>query len=103
MAGPLRIKEDWVKLQIKKLLKKYGAYRYMPPGGMHGVAGTPDFLCCINGRFLAIEAKVVGNKPTDLQLGQIGKIKNAGGIAVVIHQNNLHLLERLLARLQDAS
>ena len=103
MRKPLRIKEDWVKLQIKKILRKYGVYWYMAPGGLHGVAGTPDFLCCVHGTFLAIEAKVVGNKPTDIQNIQIAKIKKAGGIAVVIHQDNLDKLEVLIQRIIDAS
>jgi hypothetical protein len=88
--------EGKVKDKIKLLVKKYGGYYYMAPGGMHGVAGTPDLLCCVNGIFIAIEAKVYGNKPTVIQLAQIKKIQAAGGNAIVITERDCAVLEDIL-------
>ena len=42
---------------------------------------TLDILCCIKGKFVAIEAKVPGNKPTARQRQTIMAIEAAGGIA----------------------
>jgi Holliday junction resolvase len=54
---------------------------------MHGsgfsTRGTPDFLLCVHGRFLAIELKVNGNRPTRLQNHELAKIAGAGGTSAV--------------------
>lgn len=93
--------EAKVKDKIKKLVKKYGGYYAMPV--MHGMAanGTPDFLCCINGWFLAIEAKAGKNKATDLQKIRLEEIRAAGGISIVVNENDLPRLDLLLAKLHS--
>jgi len=73
--------EAKVKAKIKDLLKAYKAYYVMPIGTGYGNSGVPDFLCCVNGQFLAIEAKAGSNKPTALQDKNIRDIRNAGGYA----------------------
>lgn len=45
--------------------------------------GTPDILAVISGRFVAIEVKRPGGKPSKLQLVQLKRIEAAGGIAMV--------------------
>ena len=45
--------------------------------------GVPDILAVISGRFVAIEVKRPGGKPSRLQLMQIKRIQAAGGIAMV--------------------
>jgi len=50
-------------------------------GGMYGVAGIPDVICCINGKFVAFEVKMPSGKLTKLQEITIQKIKNAKGEA----------------------
>lgn len=78
--------EGKVKAQIKKWLADRGAYYAMPIGSTFGNAGVPDFLCCINGRFLAIEAKAPGKRHTvtALQKKNLEQIKAAGGEALVV-------------------
>ena len=49
--------EAKVKEKIKKILKSYSVWYAMPHGAGYGDAGVPDFLCCYQGKFLAIEAK----------------------------------------------
>ncbi len=88
--------EAWVKEEVKKLCRKYGAYYAMPVAGPYGRAGIPDFLICSKGRFIACETKNEGGKPTPLQLQQIREINEAGGTAVVIRGSTLHELEELL-------
>lgn len=84
--------ESKVKTKIKATLKNYGAYYAMPIGSGFGVSGTPDFLCCVNGHFLAIEAKANGGKTTALQEKSLRSIREAGGIAIVIDENNMKFL-----------
>lgn len=88
--------EAKVKAKIKDLLKKYGVYYAMPIGTGYGNSGVPDFLCCVGGHFLAIEAKANGGKPTALQLKNINQINTCGGTAVVIDETNLTMLEAIL-------
>ncbi len=45
--------------------------------------GTPDVLFCLDGKFGAIEVKKPGGKPSKLQLVQLRKIREAGGLGCV--------------------
>ena len=88
--------EGKVKAQVKKILAEFGAYYAMPVSGGFGNAGTPDFLVCIRGKFLAIETKAKGNKPTALQEAAMQKIREAGGRALVIDETNVETLRKEL-------
>jgi hypothetical protein len=44
-----------------------------------GRIGTPDFICCYLGRFVAIEAKSPKGRPSDEQLSIGQEIKMCGG------------------------
>jgi len=79
--------EAKVKAKIKELLKAHNAYYVMPIGTGYGNSGVPDFLCCVNGQFLAIEAKAGKNKPTALQEQNILRIRHAGGVALVVNED----------------
>jgi hypothetical protein len=85
--------ESKVKKQIKAILDKHGVYYAMPIGSGFGNAGVPDFLCCVSGYFMAIEAKAGDNKPTALQEKHMKEIRNAGGVALVINETNLDEIE----------
>lgn len=57
-------------------------------GGQFGTAGIPDIIICYKGRFLGLECKQPGRKPTILQAITLNKIMRAGGIGVVITDVN---------------
>jgi len=88
--------EAKVKEKIKKILKEHGVYYAMPMGTGYGNSGVPDFLCCVNGKFLAIEAKAGKGIPTALQEKNLRDIKVAGGIALVINETNIEELKTWL-------
>lgn len=92
--------ESKVKAKIKAMLTEHGVYYAMPVGTMYGNSGVPDFLCCVNGRFLAIEAKAGKGKTTALQGKNIRLINNAGGCAVVINEDTLDKLKLILEGLR---
>lgn len=81
--------EGKVKAKVKKVLKELGAYYSMPIGGGFGNAGVPDFLICYKGRFIAIETKAKGGKPTALQVKNLNEIAQAGGWALVINEDSV--------------
>lgn len=76
MKGEAKLKDD-----VKKLLDARGAYWFMPVQMGYGVSGTPDFLCCIDGKFVGIETKAPGKKPSKFQEWRIKQIIDAGGVA----------------------
>lgn len=88
--------EAKVKVKVKKYLTEMGCYYVMPATGGYGLSGTPDFLICHRGMFVAIECKAGGKKPTALQLAALDKIRGAGGMALVIDETNLDDLKELL-------
>lgn len=88
--------EHKVKVRIKYLLKTHNVYYAMPMGTGYGNSGVPDFLCCIDGQFLAIEAKAGNNKPTALQEQNMANIRTSGGTAIVVNEENISVLEALL-------
>jgi pantoate kinase len=85
-----------VKAKIKKILKDNGVYYAMPIGTGYGNSGVPDFLCCVNGNFLAIEAKAGKGTTTALQEKNLREIKQCGGTAAVIAEEQLEYLEQLI-------
>jgi len=85
----LRTPEGKVKDKIVKILKQYGVYYFFPVTGGYGASGIPDIICCHNGRFIAIECKAGKNKTTALQDAHIARIRAAGGVAVVINEENV--------------
>jgi hypothetical protein len=85
--------EGKVKDKIKKILKAHDIYFAMPMGTGYGNAGVPDFLCCFDGKFLAIEAKANGGKTTALQQKNLSDVERSGGMAWVVDEDNIHVLE----------
>jgi pantoate kinase len=94
--------EAKVKEKIKKILKERGAYYAMPIGTGYGNSGVPDFLVCLNGEFLAIEAKAGRGVPTALQEKNMRDIEKAGGRTLVINEQSLELkvLEAILENMK---
>ena len=82
--------EGKVKEQVKKLLKKYGVYWHMPVQNGMG-APSLDLICCVRGRYLAIETKAPGKKPTPRQEVTMYEILKAGGTVYVIDGDTAEL------------
>lgn len=89
--------EGKVKNIIKAVLKSKGIYYAMPIGTGYGNSGVPDFLCCVGGRFVGIEAKANGGKTTALQEKNLQEIQNSGGISFIIDEHNVTALFGYLA------
>lgn len=61
-------------------IKPNGFY-FMPVASTFGVKGVPDFILCVRGKFLAVEAKprIKRAKPTDLQKRFLQAVEDTGG------------------------
>lgn len=93
------VKEKWVKQQVVKMLKERHLYYFFPIAGAYTSIGVPDIVTCIRGRFVGIECKAGSNRPTELQLRNLEAIRDNGGIAMVVTENDLETLEQRLETL----
>ena len=88
--------EAKVKASVVKLLKKHEVYYFFPATHGFGRSGVPDIICCMNGIFVAIECKAGKGKTTALQERELKRIKENKGIAFVVNEENIHVLEAYL-------
>jgi len=93
--------EKKVKDKVVAQLKALGAYYFYPVTGGFGRSGVPDIVGCHRGRFFGIECKAGKNKPTKLQELNLKQIKAAGGIALVINEENLSDVTHILGDTND--
>ena len=94
-----KIDEAWVKKEVKKILKEFNVWYFMPSASIYGKSGIPDFVCCKNGRFIGIETKAGANKATELQLAAMEGIGSAGGVTMIVNEHNLLLARQWLCDL----
>lgn len=88
--------EAKVKRKVTDILKKLECYYFYPATGGYGKSGVPDIVACYRGLFIGIECKAGKNKPTMLQERNLDQIRTAGGLAVVVNENNIDALTALL-------
>ena len=87
--------EGKVKAKVRRLLDAASVYYFMPATGGYGRSGVPDIVGCMNGQFFAIECKAGRGLTTALQDNELRKIKEAGGIALVINETNIMDVESI--------
>jgi pantoate kinase len=85
--------EGKVKARLKNFFKEQDIYYAMPVGTGYGNSGVPDFLCCMNGRFVAVETKANGGLATALQIKHLREIESCGGVSWVVQEDNIDLFE----------
>ena len=81
--------EAKVKAKIKAILKTNNVYYAMPIGTGYGNSGVPDFLCCVNSMFLAIEAQAGKGTTTALQAKNLREIQESGGFTLVLSEESI--------------
>lgn len=77
--------EKIFETKVKKFLENEGCYFVKFFANSFTKAGIPDILCCCNGYFVGIEVKAQNGRPSDLQLHNVKKIREAGGFAFVLY------------------
>ena len=87
--------------KIKKFLKDENCWfvKYWA-GAQFTKEGIPDLLICCNGHFIGCEVKAEKGKPSELQLYNIKKIQEAGGIAMVLYPNQFNEFKDLIHKLK---
>lgn len=87
------VSEAAVKRKITRLLKAHGAYYTMPHQRGYSRKGVPDYVGWAYGIPFAVEAKYGDNQPTEFQEIELREAERAGGVALVINETNVRLLE----------
>lgn len=88
--------EAKVKKKVVQVLKEMGAYYFYPVTGGYGRSGVPDIILCYRGHFVGIECKSGTNKPTPLQEKNLEDIRTAGGITLVVNEDNVSSVSKIL-------
>ena len=60
--------------------------------------GVPDILGTINGRFIALELKIEGDKADKLQEYVLQEIDKSGGIALVVNPSNFEQAKNYIVK-----
>jgi hypothetical protein len=80
-SGP----ENAVKVKVKALLDAHGIFHFCIAASPYGVAGVSDRIAVLpNGKFLAVECKAPGKKPTALQDRFLANVRLNRGFAFVV-------------------
>ena len=98
MATP----ESKVKAKVKAVLAKHGAYYFMPATHGYGSSGVPDIVACMKGRFIGIECKANGGKPTHLQMKNLMQIVDHSGISLLVDETGIGVLDMLLSTWKES-
>ena len=88
--------ENQFQTKVIKYLRSKGYYVLNMPGSSQQRKGKPDLIVCINGTFWGIELKCKGNKPSPLQLHALKEIDNAGGIGIVLYEDQFDSFKKKL-------
>ncbi len=82
--------------KVKKIVRAYldslapEVWYLMPVPTGYSDKGTPDFIICFYGRFIAIETKATPKQtPTPLQAKTLGEIDAAYGVTYVVNNENV--------------
>lgn len=70
-------------------------------GGEFTKAGIPDLLICCNGKFLGVELKAKNGKPSELQKWNIAKIKEAGGVGLILYPDGFEAFKNIIMMLKE--
>lgn len=104
--------EKLLQINLEKFLQKNGIYPAGFPedkmsgfpngwyfkvwGGGYQKAGIPDMILCIKGIFLAVELKAQYGRPSELQILNIDRISECGGVSCFLYPSGLKMFEKHL-------
>lgn len=79
-------RESKLSRKIMDAMRAEGAFAFKVHGGPWMMAGLPDIIACVEGRFVALETKNPGDKSetSKIQLHIHRLIRKAGGVCEVV-------------------
>ncbi len=91
-----KILEKEITKGIRDYLKLRGIWHYKQWQGLGSLHGISDIIGILNGRYLAVEVKGLGKVPSEKQQTFLDRVKDEGGIAIVVHS-----VEELISELRQ--
>lgn len=82
--------------KIKKYLEENGGWFVKYFANRNTKSGIPDILACINGVFVGVEVKAENGKPSPLQLWHQQKIREAGGISIILYPDQFDAFKQMV-------
>jgi len=87
--------------KVKKFLIDSGCWVLKYWGGAaYTKGGIPDLLVCCQGLFLGVELKSTAGKPSQLQMHQLRKIRESGGIAILLYPDDFERFKEYIGLLK---
>lgn len=86
--------------KVKKFLDSQGAWYVKFFANSFTKSGIPDILACVNGHFVGVEVKAQNGKPSELQLYNVEKIREAGGFAIVLYPSGFEKFKQFIVGLR---
>lgn len=86
--------------KIKKYIEEEGGWQVKFFANRMTKNGIPDLLCCLGGYFIGIEVKAQNGRPSELQLYNCRKIREAGGFAFIVYPSGFDRLKTILNQLK---
>lgn len=88
--------EKTFETKVKNFLNTTGAYTLKWHGNAFSGAGIPDLIVCLKGKYVAVELKAHNGTVSDLQLYNLSKIAEAGGIAIILYPSGYNDFKRII-------
>lgn len=96
--------EGRVKAEVRRIFREHGGLCDLNVMTGYGLNSRADFTACYMGRFIAIETKADSrSRITPLQLQYLVSVLDAGGVALIIHTDNIGDLVQVLQEIQQCS
>lgn len=90
------MREKTFENQVKEFLAAEGCWILKTWSNGVQRQGVPDLLICCNGYFLGVELKNETGKPSELQKWNVEKIREAGGIAIVLYPDQFNDFKEMI-------
>lgn len=87
--------------KVKQFLTEQGCWFVKTWSNGVQRSGIPDLLICCNGKFLGVELKAKNRKPSELQKWNIAKIKEAGGIGLILYPDGFEAFKNIIYMLKE--
>ena len=92
--------ETLFRKQVTKFLNRLRGVVIFPIQQV-AIRGTPDFLLCLRGKFVALELKSAKGTSARLQIYFREKINKSGGIALEVKPENWEEVKTLLTKISQ--
>lgn len=90
------MKEKEFENKVKAFLKDRGCWVLKTWSNGVQRQGIPDLLVCCNGYFVGVELKAEKGRPSELQKYNIEKIRESGGIAIILYPDKFEKFQCLI-------